>query len=133
MFETYLCFRLTHFCDFRQAGNVKIVGLLMKSYCAPCPKGLSAEVSNPFQLNRPRPYSGDARIRTTTESQRIAAILQRKRNRDMGGTTDDWLALLAAFTVAASFFAVVLGSTFLFIAAGVTLFVVILIELTRTT
>jgi hypothetical protein len=49
----------------------------------------------------------------------------------MGGTTDDWLALLAAFTVAAFIFAVVLGSTFLFIAAGVALFVVILIELIR--
>jgi hypothetical protein len=49
----------------------------------------------------------------------------------MGGTTDEWVALIAAFTVAAFFFAVVLGSTFLFIAAGVALFVAILIELTR--
>jgi hypothetical protein len=49
----------------------------------------------------------------------------------MGGTTDDWLAFLAAFTVAAFIFATVLGSTFLFIAAGVALLLVILIELTR--
>jgi hypothetical protein len=46
----------------------------------------------------------------------------------MGGTTDDWLAFLAAFTVAAFIFAAVLGSTFLFIAAGVALFVAILID-----
>jgi hypothetical protein len=49
----------------------------------------------------------------------------------MGGTTDDWLAGIAAFTVAAFILAVFLGSTFLFIAAGVALCVVILIELTR--
>lgn len=49
----------------------------------------------------------------------------------MGGTPDDWLAGIAAFTVAAFVFAAVLGSNLLFIAAGVALFVVILIELTR--
>jgi hypothetical protein len=49
----------------------------------------------------------------------------------MVGTRDDWFAFLAAFTVAAFILAVFLGSTLLFVAAGVVLFVVILIELTR--
>ena len=49
----------------------------------------------------------------------------------MGGTTEEWVALIAAFTVAAFVLAVFLGSIILFIAAGVALFVVILIELTR--